>query len=112
MVNAAFRPDPYASNEEWLAAGVPLPGPQSDYRVASVDAIDGSTLHVTHRDGVEGFVRFEPSAFRGIFQPLSDPAVFKRAHVELGAVSWSDEIDLAPDNMHRHLFAFGEWVLQ
>lgn len=111
MTLVMSRPDPYASNEDWEAAGIALPSSQSDYRVARVEAIDASTLYVTHRDGVEGFVRFEPSAFHGIFEPLRDSALFKQAHVECGVVSWSDEIDLAPDNMHRHLFAFGEWVL-
>lgn len=106
------RPDPFASNEEWLAAGREVPGPGSDYRVARVEVVNACTLYVTHCDGVRGHVRFEASAFCGIFKSLSDPAVFRQAHVDHGAVIWSDELDLAPDNMHRHLFAFGEWVLQ
>lgn len=112
MTGVMARPDPFASNEAWAAAGITLPSATSDYRVTAVEPVDATTLHVTHRDGVQGYVRFEPSAFRGPFQPLGDPAVFKRAHVEHGAVVWSDEIDLAPDNMHRHLFAFGEWLLR
>ncbi|WP_174285137.1 DUF2442 domain-containing protein [Sphingomonas bacterium] len=80
--------------------------------MAAVKAVDDCTLHVSHRDGVQGFVRFEPSAFQGVFGPLGNPAFFRQAYVEHGAVAWSDDIDLAPDNMHRHLFAFGEWVLQ
>ena len=112
MIAASIRPDPHASNEDWTAAGIPLPGPRSDYRVVKVDVIDEFTLHVTHRDGVQGYVKFELSAFRGIFESLLDPALFRQARVEYGAVVWSDEIDISPDNMHRHLFAFGEWVLQ
>lgn len=112
MRAAAVRPDPYASNEEWAAAGISLPGIKSDYRVAAVVAVNDETLRVTHCDGVDGYVRFERSAFCGVFQPLADPALFRQAHVEHGAVIWNDDLDLAPDNMHRHLFAFGEWVLR
>ena len=112
MTGAAVRPDPFASNEEWAAGGFPLPARDSDYRVTAVEVVDDATLHVTHRDGVQGYVRFEPLAFSGPFQPLSNPAVFRQARVEGGAVVWSREIDLAPDNMHRHLFAFGDWVLR
>ena len=111
-VVCSIKPDPFASNEDWAAAGIPLPGPNSDYCVVDVEVVNDHTLHVTHKDGIQGDVRFEESAFRGIFEPLKDPTLFGRAYVEHGAVVWSDEIDLAPDNMHRHLYAFGEWVLQ
>ena len=107
----AIRPDPYASNEDWAAAGIPLPGLGSDYRVVEVEVLDDHRLLVRHRDGVSGVVCFEPSRFAGAFAALSDPALFRQAHVEHGAVVWNDDVDLAPDNMHRHLFAFGEWVL-
>jgi hypothetical protein len=109
---SSARPDPYASNEDWAAAGIPLPGEDANYSVSYVKVIGPLTLHVRHADGVEGTVRFEESQLRGIFAPLSDPTVFARAYAEDGAVRWSDEIDISPDNMHRHLFAFGEWVLR
>jgi hypothetical protein len=32
--------------------------------------------------------------------------------LDLGAVSWPGEIDLAPDAMHDEIEAHGEWVLQ
>jgi hypothetical protein len=105
------RPDPFASNEDWAAAGISLPLADTDYWVSHVDAVGPLTLHVRHKDGVEGTVRFEQSALRGVFEVLNDPAIFAQVHVEHGAVTWPDEIDLAPDNMHRHLYAFGEWVL-
>jgi hypothetical protein len=112
MQTESARPNPFASNEDWAAAGIALPSPDSDYWVAHVEAVGPLTLLVRHRDGVEGTVRFEQSALRGVFEVLSDPAVFARVRAEDGVVSWPDEIDISPDNMHRHLFAFGEWVLQ
>ena len=112
MQTAVVRPDPYASNEDWAAAGISLPGKNSNYCVSHVEAVGPLTLHVRHADGVEGTVRFEESHLRGVFAPLRDPKVFSQAYAEDGAVRWSDELDISPDNMHRHLFAFGEWVLR
>ncbi|MFN4324973.1 MAG: DUF2442 domain-containing protein [Azonexus sp.] len=34
------------------------------------------------------------------FAALQDPALFQRAHVEHGAVTWTDEIDLSPDTLY------------
>ncbi len=106
------RPDPYATNEDWAAAGIPLPPANSDYWVSHVEVTGPLTLLVRYRDGVEGIVRFEKSHLHGVFEPLNDPEFFSQAHVQDGAVTWSDEVDISPDNMHRHLYAFGEWVLR
>jgi len=111
-VGAATRPDPFASNEAWRAAGIPVPGEGADYRVRSVEALNSHVLHVEHCDGVKGTVCFTEAAFRGAFEPLRNPTLFKEARVEHGWVVWNDDLDLAPDNMHRHLFAFGEWILR
>jgi hypothetical protein len=109
---ASARPDPYASNEDWALAGIPLPPKGADYRVAHVEVVGPLTLHVRHADGVEGMVRFEQSALQRVFAPLNDPKFFGQAFSEDGAVRWPNDLDISPDNMHRHLFAFGEWVLQ
>lgn len=70
------------------------------------------TLLVEHRDGTSGYVRFEHSGLRGVFEKLGDPDYFAQVGIAHGAVSWPNEDpDLAPDNMHRHLQADGEWVL-
>lgn len=34
------------------------------------------------------------------FSPLADPALFMKAHVALGTVAWTDEIDLSPDTLY------------
>lgn len=109
---ASFRPDPFGTDEEWAAAGIPLAGDDSDYDVVHVEVIGLRTLRVRHADGVEGIVRFEESHLRGVFEPLCDPKFFEQAFAGDGAVRWPNDIDISPDNMHRHLFAFGEWVLQ
>ena len=112
MQVASVRPDPYASNEDWAAAGILLPGEDADYSVSNVEVVGPLMLRVRHADGVEGIVRFEESHLRGIFAPLREPEFFEQAKAEFGAVRWPNDLDISPDNMHRHLFAFGEWVLQ
>ncbi len=34
------------------------------------------------------------------YAALKEPGLFMRAHVEYGAVVWSDEIDLSPDTLY------------
>jgi hypothetical protein len=35
-----------------------------------------------------------------VFEPLRDPSVFGQARLELGAVTWPNGADLAPDAMY------------
>ena len=80
--------------------------------VVSVHPVGPLTLFVEFEDGVKGEVRFEESHLRGVFEKLRDPEFFNQVGIQHGAVSWPNEaVDLAPDNMHRHLVRDGEWVL-
>ena len=82
------------------------------YTVMKVEVAGPLTLFVEHRDGTNGYVRFEPTHLRGVFEKLKDPAYFAMVGIQHGAVSWPNEDpDLAPDNMHRHLKRDGEWIL-
>ncbi len=85
-------------------------------RLAKVIAVKPTgplTLHVEFDDGIAGIVRFEEPHLRGVFEKLRDPAFFYQVGILHGAVSWpNEEVDLAPDNMHRHLKRDGEWVLK
>nr|WP_143002361.1 DUF2442 domain-containing protein [Nitrosospira sp. Nl5] len=47
----------------------------------------------------------------GVFAALADPEIFAQAHVELGAVTWPGELDLAPDAMHDEIEKNGVWKL-
>ena len=69
-------------------------------------------LTVTFLDGTRGNVRFEPGYFSGIFEPLSEPEVFKKVHIDEGAVAWPGDIDIAPDAMYDEIHENGEWVLR
>ena len=94
-------------DDEIVTVGGPLP------HVAYVEAVAPLTLFVRYDDGVEGTVRFAPSALRGVFARLADYEYFKQVGVAWGAVSWPNENpDMAPDAMHTELVAGdGEWIV-
>jgi Protein of unknown function (DUF2442) len=80
--------------------------------VITVKAVGPLTLFVEFDDGVKGEVRFQETHLHGVFEKLRDPDFFNQVGISHGAVSWPEEaVDLAPDNMHRHLAKHGEWVL-
>jgi len=66
---------------------------------------------VRFKDGVEGMVRFMPSAFRGVFARLRNPTEFSRVTIIEGVVTWPGEVDLAPDAMYVQIARDGEWIL-
>jgi hypothetical protein len=82
--------------------------------------LDNRTLQVTFRDGIKGTVRFEATAFRGVFEQLLDVERFRAAKIVDGVVTWPDpvapggvdDLDLAPDAMHDKIAADGEMVLK
>lgn len=47
-----------------------------------------------------------------MFAALRDEALFRQVFLDLGAVSWPGDIDLAPDAMHDEIQVHGEWVPQ
>ena len=82
------------------------------WNVIKVEVTGPLELWVEHRDGTSGYVRFQQSHLRGVFEILKDPEYFAQVGIAHGAVSWPNEMpDLAPDNMHIHLKRDGEWIL-
>ncbi|PAX09149.1 hypothetical protein CKY28_05410 [Sphingomonas lenta] len=73
--------------------------------------VDQRAMRVRFVDGVEGVVRFGSGFFRGVFTHLAEPAHFAEARVEMGAITWPGELDLAPDRMHDDIVTHGECVL-
>lgn len=83
--------------------------------VMAVEALDGYRLYVRFADGLEGEVdmsEFVRAPDAGVFAVLADPDMFAQAYVELGAVTWPDELDLAPDAMHDEIEKNGIWKLK
>ena len=103
------------AQEDRAAAVTPPLRPLASWRVREVTALPGYRLAVRFADGLAGTVDlaalvWSPKA--GVFASLRDPAQFGQVYVELGAVTWPGELDLAPDAMYAAIKAHGEWVIQ
>ena len=83
-----------------------------DWEVVEARVVAPGLLTVRFADGLEGRVRFEPTAYRGVFAPLRDPAFFARLYVGGWFVTWPGEIDLAPDAMYDEIKKTGECLLR
>ena len=86
----------------------------SDWRVTAVEALPGFRLRVAFADGLTGFVdmsRMVHSPRAGIFAKLADPFLFAQVTLDLGAVAWPGELDLAPDAMYTAIQEHREWTL-
>ena len=102
------------ADEDRAAAVVPPIEPVAPWRVVAVEVVGDTDLKVRFVDGVEGLVHMRQliwSERPGVFAALRDPETFRRAHLELGAVTWPGEIDLAPDAMHDEITRNGSWTL-
>ncbi|HEX4133205.1 MAG TPA: DUF2442 domain-containing protein [Bryobacteraceae bacterium] len=74
--------------------------------IVGVAPLGGYRLHLRFEDGVEGVVDLaDHLSFRGVFEPLRDPAYFAQVRVdpELGSVTWPNGADLDPDVLYGRL---------
>ena len=88
--------------------------PRSAWRVAGMQVLPEFHLSVSFADVLNGTValsRLVRSPKAGVFAVLSDPALFAQAELELGAVTWPGEFNLAPDAMHAAIKEHGVWTL-
>ena len=54
---------------------------EMDWEVVEARVMEHGSFQVRFADGLEGVVRFAPSAFRGVFAKLRDPAEFNKLYV-------------------------------
>ena len=75
--------------------------------VTAVEVIGDHTLRLTFRDGVVGDVSFEDHEWRGVLEPMRDPAFFAQVTVEpqMGTIVWPGELDLAPEPLSEEACA-------
>jgi hypothetical protein len=88
--------------------------PRSPWRVTAVEALPDFRLRVAFADGVHGVVDLSQvvhSPRAGVFAALPDPSLFAQVGLELGAVTWPGELDLAPDAMYDSIREHQEWTL-
>ena len=74
--------------------------------IVAATALDGYRLHLRFEDGAEGVVDLAAHlSFRGVFEPLRDPAYFAQVRVdpELGTVVWPNGADLDPDVLYGRM---------
>jgi hypothetical protein len=84
------------------------------WRVVAVTAMPAFRLDVRFRDGTEGVVDMAAlvsGEAAGVFASLREQAVFEAVHVELGAVAWPGDIDLAPDAIYAAIKSKGRCTL-
>lgn len=84
------------------------------WRVVAVTAMPAYRLDVRFRDGTSGIVDMSAlvnSDSAGVFLSLREPAAFSVVRVDLGAVAWPGEIDLAPDALYASIKSKGGCVL-
>ena len=85
------------------------------WRVVAVAPLPGYRLHVRFLDGSEGYVDMSArvrSRKAGVFAALADEALFNQVGIDVGAVTWPGELDLAPDAMYDEIKKSGEWKLK
>jgi hypothetical protein len=100
---------PIAEEDPTATAKPPVP-PDVQY----VEALPGYRLRVRFKDGLEGTVdmtAFVHSPRAGVFAALADPVRFGQVHVSLGVVTWTGELDLAPDAMYDGIKTHGHWTI-
>ncbi len=74
--------------------------------VTDLAVIRDHRVRLTFEDGAQGEVDFSHWSWRGVFEPLRDPAYFREVQLddELGTIVWPNGADIATETLHA-------WVL-
>jgi hypothetical protein len=69
--------------------------------VVAVQVIGDHRLRPSFEDGTVGDVAFDDREWRGVFEPLADPAFFAQVRVdpEAGTIVWPG-VDMAPEPLY------------
>jgi len=72
-------------------------------RVEEAHYVEGFTIHVRFSDGTEGDVDLGEELHGEVFEPLKDPALFRRftVHPEFHTLCWPNGADLAPEFLYE-----------
>ena len=103
-----------ATQDDRAASVTPPVRPVAPWRVLEVKALPDDRLFVRFVDGLTGIVDLSAliaSPKAGVFARLRDRSLFEQARVEMGAVVWPGELDLAPDAMHAEIKKHGRWIV-
>ncbi|UCE02315.1 MAG: DUF2442 domain-containing protein [Candidatus Latescibacterota bacterium] len=73
-------------------------------RAVEVRALPDFKVWLRYADGTEGTVDLSSLVGRGVFAPLSDPAMFAKVHItDSGAVGWEDDQELCADSLYLQI---------
>lgn len=86
------------------------------WRVVSVMALPERCLKVVFVDGTEGEVDLsqflaDPKIEGTVFEALRKADFFANVDVQMGAVHWPNDADLAPDAMYDAIRQDGHWIV-
>jgi hypothetical protein len=72
------------------------------HRIVEVEVVGEHRLRVAFDDSVSGEIVASDWDWRGVFEPLTDPAYFARVELDhkLGSISWPNGADVAPETLH------------
>jgi hypothetical protein len=70
--------------------------------VTAVEVVGDHRLRLAFEDGADGEIDLSGWDWRGVFEPLADPAYFKQVELdaELGTIVWPNGADFAPETLH------------
>lgn len=71
--------------------------------ITAVEVVGDFRLRLTFDDGTVGDVEFADRAWRGVLEPLGDPAFFAQVCVdpESDTIAWPNGVDLAPEPLYE-----------
>ena len=73
--------------------------------VTKVQPLPDFRIYVETADGRRGVFDMKPYLDRGAFRELRDVHYFNQVHVLLGAVTWPNEQDIAPETLVSEMVA-------
>jgi hypothetical protein len=73
--------------------------------VATAQYVDQFRIRIRFNNGDEGVVDLADALWGPMFEPLKDPAVFRRFEVSdvVHTIRWENDADLAPEYLHQKL---------
>lgn len=71
--------------------------------VVSAHYLDGFKLRLSFSNGDSGIVDLADALWGPVFEPLKDPALFRRFRVSpvLRTICWENDADFAPEFLHK-----------
>jgi hypothetical protein len=71
--------------------------------VTRVAPLPGYRLYVELRDGTKGVFHVAPYLDKGVLRQLRDVHYFRRVDIVMGAITWPDGQDVAPETLLAEL---------